>query len=461
MSNPLSELRFDIRDPPCQPQSMRVFALIFLFFWTQHTVAEIRLVAEPTGKSAIYNYIPSNPGSGLEIVGGLGGPDCGGGTGTCNSCAGAPWGTVCNVNRISPDTELVFIFSSTTVNTGIARITTQLVTESAIPSTPSVTPVLINQQVTLRTSWRNICNSFDPASPTCEIRDSQQFKVGIDGNSDGLLNGANDDFISFTINVVYPLLEANNNGDPSFDTRFDNTNVLTECPRTNGLCNFSLSRGDEKAVIENLTVGTGGLETTYRFVVFFCALSGDYNDIVNPCTAPVPISGANSLLDDTITGLTNGTQYVFRAAVQDIAGNQGLYFEVDSGVCPNGTTDCHTVTPEEVIGLFRETNCFVATAAFGSPMEKQVKMLRRFRDQVLSKTSFGQMFVNLYYQVSPPMARWIAQSPLRRSVARAALTPVIFSVGVAMDYPLWLSLALLGVASALILWLRRSRETLK
>jgi hypothetical protein len=438
---------------------MRIFALILSILWTQISVAEIRLVAEPSGKSAIYNYIPSNPASGMEIVGGLGGTDCGGGTGVCDNCTGAPWGTVCNEKRISPDTELVFIFSSTTVNSGIPRITAQLTAETQVTTTASISPVLINQQVTLKTTWRNLCNNFNAniADPNCDLRGTQTFKVGIDGGTpDGFLNGGSDDFITVTVEVVNP---DTTTAPANFSTKFDSTNI-GDCPATGGICDFSLSRGDEKATIENLVVGTGGLETTYKSVLFYCALSSDYNDIINPCASPVGISGSNVLLEDTITGLSNGTEYVFRAAIQDKAGNRGLFFQVDSAVCPAGTTDCHKVTPEEVVGLFRDTNCFVATAAFGSPMEKQVKTLRRFRDQVLSKTSFGKMFVNLYYQVSPPMARWIAQSPLRRSVARGALTPVIFSIALAMDHPFWFGLILLGLVSTIVLWLRRSRESL-
>jgi len=41
--------------------------------------------------------------------------------------------------------------------------------------------------------------------------------------------------------------------------------------------------------------------------------------------------------------------------------------------------------------------CFVATAAFGSPMARQVQWLRAFRDRILLSTGVGRGFVNWYY----------------------------------------------------------------
>jgi hypothetical protein len=48
--------------------------------------------------------------------------------------------------------------------------------------------------------------------------------------------------------------------------------------------------------------------------------------------------------------------------------------------------------------------CFIATAAFGSPMEEQVKILRDFRDRFLLTNSVGKVFVDIYYACSPFIA---------------------------------------------------------
>lgn len=71
------------------------------------------------------------------------------------------------------------------------------------------------------------------------------------------------------------------------------------------------------------------------------------------------------------------------------------------------------------------SGCFIATAAFGSPIEPQVETLRAFRDQYLMTNAPGKAFVHTYYQLSPPMADFIAQHDTLRSMTRGALMPLV------------------------------------
>ncbi len=82
--------------------------------------------------------------------------------------------------------------------------------------------------------------------------------------------------------------------------------------------------------------------------------------------------------------------------------------------------------------------CFIATAAYGSPMAKDVMVLRQFRDHYLLTNAFGRGFVEAYYKVSPPIASFIAQHEVLRAATRGVLTPVILTV----KYP-WASLGFL------------------
>jgi len=66
-------------------------------------------------------------------------------------------------------------------------------------------------------------------------------------------------------------------------------------------------------------------------------------------------------------------------------------------------------------------SCFIATAAFGTKDAKEVVCLRHFRDNVLKQTNFGKAIVSLYENISPPMARYIKQSPLLRTFVRVFL----------------------------------------
>jgi hypothetical protein len=70
--------------------------------------------------------------------------------------------------------------------------------------------------------------------------------------------------------------------------------------------------------------------------------------------------------------------------------------------------------------------CFVATAAFGTPMDRDLGTLRRFRDQLLMQSSIGRSFVGGYYQWGRFAAAYIADKPALRFAARVVLTPLIW-----------------------------------
>lgn len=72
------------------------------------------------------------------------------------------------------------------------------------------------------------------------------------------------------------------------------------------------------------------------------------------------------------------------------------------------------------------SNCFIATAAYGSPMAPQVQALREFRDRKLMTNRIGRAFVTVYYAVSPPIAEAIRNHSTVRSAVRVALTPVLY-----------------------------------
>jgi serine protease len=70
-------------------------------------------------------------------------------------------------------------------------------------------------------------------------------------------------------------------------------------------------------------------------------------------------------------------------------------------------------------------SCFIATAAYGTPMAKEVDTLRAFRDQYLLASAAGRKFVDLYYEYSPPVADYLRRNDELRAWTRAALTPFV------------------------------------
>ncbi|MCX8082381.1 MAG: choice-of-anchor D domain-containing protein [bacterium] len=87
--------------------------------------------------------------------------------------------------------------------------------------------------------------------------------------------------------------------------------------------------------------------------------------------------------------------------------------------------------------------CFIATAAFGSPLHPYVNILRNFRDNILLKSKAGKSFVRWYYLHSPAVAKVIEKSVTLKIFTRILLIPVI---GIA-----WLIIK--GILSYLILGL--------
>ncbi len=128
-----------------------------------------------------------------------------------------------------------------------------------------------------------------------------------------------------------------------------------------------------------------------------------------------------------ISGLENDVSYAVFAMYQ-----------------PDGIqrSTCLTATPSENLtltelngeGEAKEQNfrCFVATAAYGSPLHKNLRGLRWFRDGIANLHPAGNALIEAYYRNSPPLAAWISKHPLAAVSVRAALWAPALVTGASM-----------------------------
>ena len=71
--------------------------------------------------------------------------------------------------------------------------------------------------------------------------------------------------------------------------------------------------------------------------------------------------------------------------------------------------------------------CFIATAAYGTPLQEDIDTLREFRNEVLNTNTPGKALVGTYYSTSPPIANALAMNNgLRTSVRVLLLTPLVY-----------------------------------
>jgi len=112
----------------------------------------------------------------------------------------------------------------------------------------------------------------------------------------------------------------------------------------------------------------------------------------------------------------------------------------DVGTVANANAPSTTITMNDdysITANFEEIpsggGCFIATAAYGTPMAQETGILREFRDGYLLTNPVGGALVDVYYRVSPPVARFITDYPSLKPIVRAGLVPAVAMSAVAVS----------------------------
>ena len=87
------------------------------------------------------------------------------------------------------------------------------------------------------------------------------------------------------------------------------------------------------------------------------------------------------------------------------------------------TANFSAIPPPEEAG--KKGGCFIATAAYGSPLNPHLDILRDFRDRYLRSSKLGRKLVDLYYKYSPFIANIIAKRKVLKVAVRINLLPLV------------------------------------
>jgi len=56
------------------------------------------------------------------------------------------------------------------------------------------------------------------------------------------------------------------------------------------------------------------------------------------------------------------------------------------------------------------SDCFIATAVYGSRYTSEVELLRQYRDEIMMKSLWGKVLIMCYEKISPPIAKIVSKN---------------------------------------------------
>ena len=78
----------------------------------------------------------------------------------------------------------------------------------------------------------------------------------------------------------------------------------------------------------------------------------------------------------------------------------------------------------------RSEGCYIATMAYGDYNHPKVMVLRRYRDNILAKSTYGRAFIKTYYWLSPKLVKILSNNKRINSIIRCLLDKVVEKLSV-------------------------------
>ena len=168
--------------------------------------------------------------------------------------------------------------------------------------------------------------------------------------------------------------------------------------------NIDISPRESGAVVHNLCPGP-----------YTLTLSANAGGTTNPVPGTYTYDDGGT--EVTIEAIPD-SGYTFSGWSGDASGtNSSITIAMDSD---KSITASFAKEEEEKKG-----RCFIATAAYGSPLHPYVKIFRDFRDRYLRSSKLGCKLVDLYYKYSPFAAELITKHKVLKVAFRINILPLV------------------------------------
>ena len=220
---------------------------------------------------------------------------------------------------------------------------------------------------------------------------------------------------------------------------------------------------DDMPLAANTTYTWQGLihfDTVGEYTICFKAVCP--TGVADPY-APPAVPGEENILFQRCFG-SDGDQWLDTEAEEDYC-SVNWTGDVDIVADTEAATTTDTIENDNGITVDFEAvpsaGCFIATAAYGTPMADEIQILRELRDEYLLTNPLGQGLVDVYYRISPPIAEFITEHPNVKPIVRAGLLPAVAISSVAVSISPAEKAAIVGLLAlvwmALAIWLTRRR----
>ena len=132
----------------------------------------------------------------------------------------------------------------------------------------------------------------------------------------------------------------------------------------------------------------------------------------------------NSLIELQATDLENVIMYSnpeLETEKQDSKKSAGKTALIVFGIVLGGLGLVILFVYLAIQSFLNSIGCYIATMAYGSYDAPEVLVLRRFRDEKLSKTFLGRVFIANYYTFSPLLVRFVKKTGIAEKFIRKKL----------------------------------------